>query len=97
MQVLNEIANVARRQLLLDWPEGHSLLGSVRGLLEVAPLTVDTHLEGLALAARYRLSVYDALIAAAALEAGCSVLWSEDMQDGLVLNDRLTIRDPFRG
>jgi predicted nucleic acid-binding protein len=57
---------------------------------------VETHLEGLALSERYGLSVYDAMIVAAALEGQCETLWSEDMQDGLVINNRLIIRDPFR-
>ena len=96
VQVLNEIANVARRKMALAWPEVHVLLDTVRGLLEIAPLTVDTHRVGLALSERYQLSIYDAMIAAAALEAGCETLWSEDMQDGLVINNRLVIRDPFR-
>jgi len=96
VQVLNEIANVARRKMALAWPEVHALLNSVRGLLEVAPPTVETHREGLALSERYGLSVYDAMIVAAALEGDCETLWSEDMQDGLVVNNRLIIRDPFR-
>jgi len=97
VQVLNEIANVARRKMALAWPEVHLLLSTVRGLLEVAPLTIETHRQGLALSERYELSVYDAMIAAAALEGGCKTLWSEDMQDGMVVNDRLTVRNPFRG
>lgn len=49
---------------------------------------------GLELQQRYSLAYYDALILAAALEAGCTRLWSEDMQDGLRI-ERLTIRNPF--
>ena len=96
VQVLNEIANVARRKMALAWPEVHALLDSVRRLLQVAPLTVETHRESLALSERYGLSIYDAMIVAAALEGSCETLWSEDMQDGLVVNNRLIVRDPFR-
>ena len=49
---------------------------------------------GLELQERYSLGFDDALIVAAALEADCSRLWSEDLQDGLRI-DRLTIRNPF--
>lgn len=49
---------------------------------------------GLELQQRYALGFHDALIVAAALEGGCTRLWSEDMQDGLRV-DRLTIRNPF--
>ena len=47
------------------------------------------------MASRYRFSLYDALIAAAALEADCSTLYSEDFQDGQVIEGRLTVRNPF--
>jgi predicted nucleic acid-binding protein len=49
---------------------------------------------GLELRERYALGFYDALIVAAAIEGGCTRLWSEDMQNGLRV-DRLTIRNPF--
>jgi predicted nucleic acid-binding protein len=44
----------------------------------------------------YNLSIYDAMIAASALHADCDTLWSEDMQHGMVLDDRLRIVNPFR-
>jgi predicted nucleic acid-binding protein len=51
---------------------------------------------GLALAERYGLSVYDAMIAASALDAGCDTLWSEGLQDGMVMDGKLRIVNPFR-
>jgi len=44
---------------------------------------------------RRQQMIYDALIVASALEAGCTTLVSEDMQDGRVIDGRLTIRNPF--
>jgi predicted nucleic acid-binding protein len=96
VQVLNELANVARRKMRMSWRDTHTFLSLLRGLLTVHPLSVETHETGLALAERYNLSIYDAMIAAAALEAGCDTLWSEDMQDGMVLSGRLRIENPFR-
>ncbi len=96
VQVLNEIANVARRKMRMSWDETHGFLSLVRGLLRVEPMTVETHDSGLALAGRYNLSIYDAMIAAAALQASCDNLWSEDMQDGVLLEGRLRITNPFR-
>ncbi len=95
VQVLNEITNVARRKARMSWPETHGLLEAIRGLLNTEPLTLDIHETGLDLAERYNLSTYDAMIAAAALEADCDLLWSEDMQHGLVLRDRLRVSNPF--
>lgn len=95
VQVLNEVANVAQRKMKLSWDETNTFLAMVRGLLTVEALTTETHETGLAVAERYRLSVYDGLIVGAALLAGCETLWSEDMQEGLVIHDRLRIRNPF--
>ena len=96
VQVLNEIANVARRKMRMTWSETHAFLSTFREVLRVEPLTVETHATGLALAERYGLSIYDAMIAASALIAGCDTLWSEDMHHGTVLDRRLRIVDPFR-
>lgn len=94
-QVLNEFANVARRKLLLEWPEVVQGLADIRRFAEVRPLTAETHDAGISLARRYQLSVYDAMIAAAAVEAGCDTLMSEDLQHSLRLLGRLTVRNPF--
>jgi predicted nucleic acid-binding protein len=68
----------------------------LRDLLTVHPLTVEAHETGLRIAERYGLSIYDAMIAASALHAGCDTLWSEDMQHGLALKEGLRISNPFR-
>lgn len=96
VQVLNELANVARRKMRLSWAETQRLLSLVRELLAVRAMTVETHAAGLAVAERYGLSIYDAMIAASALEAECDVLWSEDMQHGMAIGERLRVMDPFR-
>lgn len=95
VQVLNELASVARRKMQMSWPDIRSFLSAVQDLLVIHPLTAKTHETGLALAERYGLSIYDAMIAAAALQAGCDVLWSEDMQHGLLLDEGLRIVNPF--
>jgi len=68
----------------------------LRGLLTVHPVTIETHETGLALAQRYGLSTYDAMIVAAALHADCDTLWSEDMQHEMALDEGLRIVNPFR-
>lgn len=96
VQVLNEITNVARRRMNYSWQRTHLLLGRLRELLPVIPVTVAIHDAGLALAERYGFAVYDSMIVAAAIDAACNTLWSEDMHDGLVIDGRLTIVNPFR-
>ena len=79
----------------MSWQDTHAFLSLLRGLLNVHPVSVETHQTGLALAERYQLSIYDSMIAASALQSGCDTLWSEDMQHGMVIDGRLRIVNPF--
>ena len=69
----------------------------VCGHCDVRPLTLATHDRGRLVAERDKLSLYHAMIVAAALEAGCDMLLSEDMQDGFVVDGRLTVVNPCGG
>ena len=95
VQVLNEFANVARRKMRLSWTETHDLLSVIRALLAVHDVTTEIHEIGLSLAERHEFSVYDALIVASALHAKCDTFWSEDMQHGMLIENRLSIVNPF--
>ena len=96
VQVLNELANVARRKLAMSWEEIDEAVAAIRVLCaSPVPLTMDTHDAGRRIAAKYGYSMFDGLIAASALEAGCDTLYSEDLQDGQVIEDRVTVRNPF--
>jgi predicted nucleic acid-binding protein len=95
VQVLNEVANVARGKMRMLWQETTDFLEMFRGLLLVVPVTIETHESGIALAERYGLSICDAMIAASAILSGCDTLWSEDMQHAMALDDRLRIVNPF--
>ena len=95
VQVLNEFAAVASRKLRMSWTEIREVLAQVCAVCAVEPLTRETHERALRIAERYRLSIYDALIVAAALLAKCQTLHSEDLQDGQVVERQLTIRNPF--
>ena len=95
VQVLNEIANVSRRKMGMSWAETRNFLSIVRALLKVEPVTIEMHQAGVDLAERYGLSIYDAMIASAALLADCDTLFSEDLQNGLLVNGRLRVVNPF--
>jgi predicted nucleic acid-binding protein len=95
VQVLNELTAVWKRKYGYSWQLIQESLLSLRALLKVVPLTIDTHELGLSLAERYQLRIYDSLLLAAALEAGCTAFWSEDLHEGLVIERQLTIRNPF--
>ena len=96
VQVLNEFANVSRRKMKMSWPEVHGFLGLLGDLLEVRPLVKTTHQLGLRIAERYGFSIWDSMIVACALEAECQVLFSEDLQHDMRLEEGLRIVDPFR-
>lgn len=97
IQSLNEFVAVTRRKLGMPWKEVRELLDLICVLCpEPVSISLDTHKGALAIAERYGYSIYDALIASAALEVGCKTLYSEDLQDGQIINRQLTIRNPFR-
>ena len=95
VQVLNELTNVIRRKIDMTWQETDTFLQTIKALFVIEPLTVETHEQGLELLQHYKLSVYDAMIVAAALQSDCDVLYSEDMQHGLHVESRLLITNPF--
>ncbi len=97
VQGLNEFANVARRKLGKSWREIRDDLAAIRTVCPtVVPIDLDTHEAALRLAERYGFAMFDALMVATALQAGSSTLWSEDMQDGMLIDGKLRITNPFR-
>jgi predicted nucleic acid-binding protein len=94
VQVLNEFASVATRKLSMTVAEVREVLSTVRTSCDVVPLSTQTHDLALDFAERYHLSLFDALIIAAAALAECRTLYSEDMQHGQKI-EGLTIRNPF--
>ncbi|MBK9133375.1 MAG: PIN domain-containing protein [Betaproteobacteria bacterium] len=95
VQVLNEFVAVASRKLRMPWAEVREALDPIRAVCTVVPVGVETHEGALHIAERYGHSFYDALIVAAAQQARCRTLYSEDMPHGQVIERRLTIRNPF--
>jgi predicted nucleic acid-binding protein len=96
VQVLNEFTNVTRRKLRWQWDQIEASLGIIDELLgPAAPLTTAIHSQAVVLAREHELPVYDALIVAAALDAGCGTLFSEDLNHGQKFG-ALTVENPFR-
>lgn len=96
VQILNEFVSVARRKLLMSWPEVAEALDAFRVLCpSPLPITVRLHESALTISEKHGYGIYAALVIAAALEAGCATLYSEDFQDGQTIDGQLTIRNPF--
>jgi len=97
VQVLNEFTSVARRKLGMNWDEACEALAAIRELCtNVVPLSLELHDAALVIARRHDLNIYAALIIAAALQSQCETLWSEDMHDGMLIDGRLRITNPFQ-
>lgn len=95
MQVLNEVASVAMRKLGVQIGAIREILAVVRSVCTVNALDAETHDLALVLIDRYKFALFDGLIVAAALVAGCRFLYTEDMQQDQMV-DGLRIHNPFR-
>jgi predicted nucleic acid-binding protein len=96
VQILNEFVSVARRKLSMPWPDVKEALDAFRVLCPFPlPITVELHEAALKISEQFGYGIYDGMVVAAALEAGCAILYSEDFQNGQTIDGRLTIRNPF--
>ncbi len=94
-QVLNESANVWLKKYHLELERVSSCLQRIQEIAEIRLLDETLTFQALELLQTYKLSFYDSLIIASALDAGCGLLFSEDMQDGQWIEARLQICNPF--
>lgn len=96
VQCLNEFVAVARGKLAMPWQDVKEFLDIIQLLCpKPVPISLETHKAALSLAQKYGFSIYDALIASTALEAGCKILYSEDFQNGQIIDRKLTVKNPF--
>jgi predicted nucleic acid-binding protein len=96
IQVLNEFVSVSTRKYHRPWAAIGETLSIVRTLCRVEPLTLAVHEAAVVLTRDHNFSFYDALIVASARMAGCDTLFTEDMQHSRVIENVLTIVNPFR-
>lgn len=97
VQCLNEFKRVTRGEQSWSWLDVEDALAAIVELSDrIVSIDVELHAAGNELAKRYKLSIFDALIVAAALRAECEILYSEDMQHGQMVGDNLKIINPYR-
>lgn len=97
VQVLNEFASVLRAKLGFPWPKVQEAVNNILVLCpNPRPLSVDTHMRALGLSGRFGFSIWDGLNVAAAVEARCSTLLTEDLQHGQVV-EGVRSENPFFG
>ncbi|WP_428355110.1 PIN domain-containing protein [Methyloprofundus sp.] len=95
VQVLNETANILIRKFLMPVNDIQVIMKRIASECKVTLLTEEIHFSALSVKERYQFSFYDSLIVASALEASCDILYSEDMQHGQIIENRLKIASPF--
>lgn len=95
VQVLNEFTSVASRKLGMSWKEIREILDTVRAVCSVVPVTIESHDHAIDLSERYGFSIYDSLILASAILAGCATLFTEDLQNGQRIDDQVIVSNPF--
>jgi len=94
-QVINEVSNILFRKFKLDCESIENAILQISNLVEILDFNLTTQIKAIRLKKSYNLQYFDALIVATALENNCNTLYSEDMQNGLVVEGKLTIINPF--
>ena len=95
-QVLNETANILTRKYPTPKEEIERVLKSIQDSCTMVTVTNDYPNKALNYHFKYLISYYDALMVAAAIDANCTYLISEDMQDGLIIDMKLQILNIFK-
>ncbi len=97
VQALNEFVNVGRRRLGMSWDQIDAALADFRFLCNPTLVEIDDgiHEDAVRIMKRFGFRIFDALMVAAALKSGCSIFWSQDLQSGMLIDDRLQICNPF--
>ena len=95
VQVLNECSNVLIKKRKIDKSLVLSTLQDILKFVSVEAIGMPIVETAWILLDRYQFSYFDSLILASALTANCQILYSEDLQHGQVIDERLTIINPF--
>ena len=94
-QVINETINILIKKFKLNIKDIINVVKELEKEFIILDFDIQTQLNALKLKQNYNLQFYDALIVSTALENSCTILYSEDMQDKLVIEKKLKIINPF--
>lgn len=95
VQVINEFIWVMNRKFNIALDVLHKIVNKLWEKFYVIGIERSTVNTALKFAVQYRYSYWDSLVVASALESGCTILYTEDMQHGQVIENTLTIKNPF--
>lgn len=95
-QVINELSNTLFRKFKLDANQVRAVVLELNDNFPIVNFNLETQLKGIEIKEKYKLQFYDSMILATALENGCNIVYSEDMQHGQIIENSLTIINPFK-
>ncbi|GAB1451925.1 PIN domain-containing protein [Draconibacterium sp.] len=95
-QVLTELSNTLKKKFKLDWKSIELVISEINSGFHIFVNKPGTIEKACQIANKYNYSFYDSLIIAAALACNCSSLYSEDLQHGQIIENSLTIVNPFK-
>lgn len=93
-QVVNEVY-VALLKHTVEEKEIETIMEKIIRLYNISATTIQTIKTGWGIRRKYKFSYWDCIIIASALESNCTILYTEDMQDGQIIEGKLRIRNPF--
>lgn len=94
-QVITEFMAVTTKKQILEYEQTIVFSNEFMDIFDFVPISKDTIRLSFDITNKYKYSTWDSLIIASALESNCANLYTEDMQDGQIIEDRLTIINPF--
>lgn len=94
-QVINEFCNVMIKKKYVDFDKLTYIISAFCNEYEIVLVDAYLIIEALNIKNRYHYSYWDSLIIAGSLKAKATILYSEDMQHGQVIDNQLTIINPF--
>ena len=95
-QVLQELCNIVTRKFKFNYEAAIAAVKECCLNNNLHTNTENTVLQACRIADRYGFSFYDSMIVSAALESGCTLVYSEDLHDGQVIDEKLTVKNPFK-
>ena len=95
-QVLNELSYVLTKKFKVSHETTISVVTEIRQNCSLYIIEFSTIINALDVSRKHKIAFFDSLMVAAAIECGCSILYSEDMHDGHVIDGVLRIVNPFK-
>lgn len=95
-QVINEVCRNLIKKASFQEAQIFGLISAFYSRYQVVELNREILIQASSMREHYLFSFWDSLIVASAMQAGASILYSEDMQTGLVISNQLEIVNPFQ-